>query len=218
MKNQYDETKDRLQYLQDQNIKLSEIKKNLEDKNSSNKFKNNSIQSQMREKDNTIISLRDELKSYEEFKGEKEKLERHVGDLQRNVKILKDDLDKKNRKVKELEKINNEMKEKCEILNVENKKIQQSINSGPLQTSQREKDKKIKRLEEENSKFREEIKKLKEEVTNLKEEMRKKSEIAKEEEEAEDLENDNARENNEEGKLNYLYFKKINKEWKIVII
>ena len=99
--------------------------------------------------------------------------------LNKNLHIAKEENEKKSRKIKEIEKQNFEMKERIEVLNNEIKKM--NPNTAGVQTSHKEKDKKIKKLEDEltpirveNSKLKEELEKMKNENFKLSSEIEKK--------------------------------------------
>src|SRR5690349_14496071 len=102
IKAQNDESKEKLQYYIDQNCKCNEQIKALEERNNNSKFHQNSIKSQIREKETIINNLKEEIKNYEEFKGEKEKMERTISTLNRSVGTMKEESEKKNRRIKEL--------------------------------------------------------------------------------------------------------------------
>lgn len=91
IKLQFEDSKEKLRHYQDENLKMMEQKKILEDKNSNNKIASQSIKSAIKDKDSEIMKLKEEYKSLEEFKIEKPKLDKRLGDLQKQVSILKED-------------------------------------------------------------------------------------------------------------------------------
>lgn len=91
IKLQFEDSKEKLRHYQDENLKMIEQKKILEDKNSNNKIASQSIKSAIKDKDSEIMKLKEEYKSLEEFKIEKPKLDKRLGDLQKQVFNLKED-------------------------------------------------------------------------------------------------------------------------------
>ncbi len=91
IKHQYEDSKEKLRYYQEENLKIMEQKKLLEDKNSNNKLASNSIKSAIKDKDSEITKLKEEYKSLEDYKLEKPKLEKKLSDLQKQVSSLKED-------------------------------------------------------------------------------------------------------------------------------
>jgi chromosome segregation protein len=201
IKAQYDESKEKVQYFTDQHSKLSDQIKILEDKQAQSRFLQNSLKSQIREKDSTISSLEEKLKNNDSFPNEKEKMEKSISNLNKNLQNTKEENEKKTRRLKELEKQNSEFKEKIDALNNENKKLNANSGSG-VQTLHKEKDKKIKKLEDDLAPIKEENKKLKEELEKLKSENLKSStEIEKKSDEIYHLQYENK---NLQGKKNLL--------------
>jgi hypothetical protein len=168
IKSQYDESKERVHELQDTNIKLADYKKSLEDRQHNSKFQQNSLKNQLRDKEAELIILKEQLKELESFKSEKEKTEKNLIQLNKNVQVLKEDNEKKVRRLKENEKVLNEIREKYEKLLSENEKtIKNSSASSALQVTQKDKDKKIKTLDEDNKNLKKEVENLKNEIKKL---------------------------------------------------
>jgi chromosome segregation ATPase len=169
IKVQFDESKEKVQFYNDQHSKMTEQIKQLEDRHSQSRHLQNSAKSQIREKDAIINTLEEKIKSNNNFPAEKEKMEKTIANLNKNLQTSKDENEKKTRKIKELEKTSIELKEKAESLAAENKKLSASV-GGNAQTSHKDKDKKIKKLEDEMSPIRDENNKLKDEVDKIKNE------------------------------------------------
>lgn len=91
IKHQFEDSKEKLRHYQEENYKIMEQKKILEDKNSNNKLASNSIKSAIKDKDSEIIKLKEEYKSLEDYKIEKPKLDKRLADLQKQVASLKED-------------------------------------------------------------------------------------------------------------------------------
>lgn len=89
--NQLDDTREKLKHFQEENIRMSEQKKALEDKNYSTKMATQSIKSVIKEKENELTNLKEEIKNVELFNLEKPKLEKKIHDLLKHVSNLKDD-------------------------------------------------------------------------------------------------------------------------------
>ena len=94
-----------MKFYQEENLKIMEQKKNLEEKQNYNKFASNSYKSQIQSKENEINILKDEMKNFEIFKNEKPKLEKRVMDLQKQLSVLKEDNERKTQRIKDLDKI-----------------------------------------------------------------------------------------------------------------
>jgi len=159
-KNQFEELKEKIKSLQDLNMKLSEQIKILEEKNNYAKYAQSAMKNQITEREKIILSLQEERRGLEKFLQEKEKTEKLISDLRSSVSSLKDDLDRKNRKLRDKEKVNLEMKLPGNI----------SINEISDKSSARKtvsedsldklRNKVIRTLEIENKKLREKVKKL----------------------------------------------------------
>lgn len=135
IKSQLEDTKDKMKFYQEENLKIMEQKKNLEEKQNFNKFASNSFKSQIQSKENEINILKEEMKNSEAFLHEKPKLEKRILDLQKQNIGLKEVQERKSQRIKDLEKtvLNNKVSFEQDI---ENFKI--NIN------------KKLKTLEQEN--------------------------------------------------------------------
>ena len=82
---------------------------------------------------------------------------------------MKNDLEKKNTKIKELDKQNSDLRDRYESISNENKKLSASLNNTG-QLSHKEKDKKIKKLEDDIMMNKDVIKQLRDENEELKKE------------------------------------------------
>lgn len=91
LKIQFDDLRDKLKHLQEENLKMLEQKRIIEDKQSSTKFASQSIKSSNREKDNEIYNLKEEMKNLELFKQEKPKIDKKTNDLQKQLATSKED-------------------------------------------------------------------------------------------------------------------------------
>ena len=128
MKNQLDDMKDKMKFYQEENMKIMEQKKSLEEKQNYNKFASQSFKSLVKEKENEVLTLREEMKFYETYKQEKPKMEKKLADLLKINSSLKDDNERKNLRIKDLEKLilNNKLISEQDIENISftlNKKI-----------------------------------------------------------------------------------------------
>ena len=138
-KSQLDETKDKMKFYQEENLKIMEQKKNLEEKQNLNKFASQSFKSQLQSKENEINILREEMRNVDSFRQEKPKLEKKILELQKQSTSYKEDLERRGQRIKDMEKmnLNNKATFEQEIENLTN-----TLN------------KKIKALEQENSNLR----------------------------------------------------------------
>lgn len=89
--NQLEDVREKLKHYQEENIKIIEHKKVLEEKNSSFKIASNSIKTAIKEKENELTNLKEDIKNVEIFKVEKPKLEKKIQDLHKQINTLKDD-------------------------------------------------------------------------------------------------------------------------------
>ena len=123
VKSQLDETKEKMKLYQEDNLKIMEQKKSLEEKQNYNKLASSSFKSQIQSKENEIKLLKDETKTYEAFKLEKPNLEKRIMDLTKLTSVLKDDQERKSQRIKDLEKtvMNNKASFEQEIENFTNK-------------------------------------------------------------------------------------------------
>ena len=112
-----------MKLYQEDNLKIMEQKKSLEEKQNYNKLASSSFKSQIQSKENEIKLLKDEIKTYEAFKQEKPNLEKRIMDLTKLTSVLKDDQERKSQRIKDLEKtvMNNKASFEQEIENFTNK-------------------------------------------------------------------------------------------------
>lgn len=103
--NQLDDAREKIKHYQEDNIKIFELKKALDEKNFSRKIASQTIKSAMKEKDNELTSLKEEIKNFEIFSQEKPKLEKKIQELHKQIGSLKDD--------QEYLSLNNWLEEKC---------------------------------------------------------------------------------------------------------
>jgi hypothetical protein len=165
-KNQFDELRDKIKSLQEHNMKLYDEIKVLEEKNNNAHYKHSAMKNQITDRDKIISSLQDELRAVDKFRQEKDKTEKLISDLRSNILSLKDDLDKKNKKLRDKEKSNLEIR--MPATNSRNDISEKSsyIKSVSEDSLDKLRNKVIKTLEIENKKLREKVKKLN--IENLK--------------------------------------------------
>lgn len=150
-----------MQNSQDINYKLNEQNKNILDINNNIKIQINTMKNQLKDSENEINSLKDELKGVETFVLEKERTEKLIFNLTKSFNSMKEDLERKTKKLRQLERINLELKlqnDENSLDNLSSKKDLSDCSSVKLI------EKKIKSLESENKKLRGEVKTFKEEL------------------------------------------------------
>ncbi len=147
-------------------MKLYDEIKVLEEKNNNAHYKHSAMKNQITDRDKIISSLQDELRAVDKFRQEKDKTEKLISDLRSNILSLKDDLDKKNKKLRDKEKSNLEIR--MPATNSRNDISEKSsyIKSVSEDSLDKLRNKVIKTLEIENKKLREKVKKLN--IENLK--------------------------------------------------
>lgn len=103
-----------------------------------------------------ILSLQEELRSLDKFRLEKEKTEKLIGNLTNSVNSLKEDLERKTKKLREHERLNLEMRMP------NNAPSERSGNKNAVSENSLDKlrDKVIRTLEVENRKMKEKLKKM----------------------------------------------------------
>lgn len=106
-----------------------------------------------------LISLRQENKLLKDFKNEKEKFVKTIKNLNITIAGNKDEIDKKTKQIRDLQRANLELKPK-----IENNKKEKEKNNTFVGKFDKEKEKALKNLEEENLKLRKEILKLNDDV------------------------------------------------------
>jgi chromosome segregation ATPase len=163
IKTQYEELKNKIIEMQNINNKLTENKKLVEDKNAMLKFQINSMKSQIRERENEIENNKRELDDLENYKYEKEKYHKTLNQTIKTSQNLKDDIDRKTRHIKELEKVIIDMNTKFDSIELHKEKSLKEVSVG----SMKEKDKIIKYLENENNKLRADLEKERYKVSDL---------------------------------------------------
>lgn len=92
-KGNYDEVRERLKFLIEENSKNSEVNKLNEDKLSTLQFTVQSLKFKMNQKDTEINTLREDIKSLENFKCEKIKIEKRLIDYSNTITALKEELE-----------------------------------------------------------------------------------------------------------------------------
>ncbi len=88
------------------NHKLNDQLRALDDKNNNLRYAQNAMKNHILERDKSINSLQEELRNVEGFRLEKEKSERLISNLSNTVNTLKELLDRKSKRIKDLEKQN----------------------------------------------------------------------------------------------------------------
>lgn len=155
-KNQFDELKEKVQNFQDLNLKLTEQLRNLDDKNTNSRFQQSAMKNQITDRDKMILSLQEELRGLEKFRSEKEKTEKLIGNLTNSVNSLKEDLERKTKKLRELERVNLEMR----MPNSDPSEKSGNRNTVSENSLDKLRDKVIRTLEIENRKMKDKLKKM----------------------------------------------------------
>ena len=93
IKGNYDEAKERLKFVIEENTKITKLNKNLEEKISSYEFNSQSLKFKMSQKDIEINNLKEEIKNLENFKLEKAKFEKKLVDYSNITNSLKDEIE-----------------------------------------------------------------------------------------------------------------------------
>ena len=159
-KNQFEDIKEKLLTYQDMNLRLNDQIKNLEDKNSNTKYQLSAIRNVIRDKNNEITNLKDELISIELFKNEKDRTEKSISNLTKNLTNMKEDLERKAKRLREAEKLNTELKLKSDEYFIENQLIKKDNPEKSYIDMLKEKEKKNRILDEENQYLKKEILKI----------------------------------------------------------
>jgi hypothetical protein len=112
------------------------------------------MKNQVKEKEIEVNSIKEELKSVEKFIKEKEKTEKLIANLIYNINGLKEDLERKTKKLRDFERkiLENKMPTENSILNNSGSKGNHSENS-----LEKLRDKIIKSLGDENIKLKEKL-------------------------------------------------------------
>lgn len=105
------------------NFRLNEQLKNLDQKNSNCKYQMSAVKSIIRDKNNEITNLKEELISVEFFKNDKDKFSTQIKFLEDKLKNCKEDLEKKTKRLREVEKQNTEFRLKSDEYFIENQLI-----------------------------------------------------------------------------------------------
>jgi len=172
LKFQNEEFKDRLMAIQETNTILNENLRILEEKNSNFKYLISTLKTQIKEKESEISKIKGEIAIMENNRIEKEKNEKLLKNLNLNILSMKEDLEKKSNKLREIQRINTDLK-----LKLENYEVSKNDNLGRnkneifgknffLDSIESSKEIIIKNLENENVKLRKEIIKLNDDLIN----------------------------------------------------
>jgi len=175
IKPKYEEFKDRKNEYEKLNMDLQEKIRKLEEIISNNKYQNMSFKNQIKEREDKIKNLNQNLTEIEKFKSEKEIFQKNFINLTNNFNLVKEDLEKKNCILKSLQKQNSELKlfknnSKNGNMGQNDENSNLTWTNMPIQWKIviKEKDKKILVLEKEMNKLQNEIDKLNRDIHGLK--------------------------------------------------
>lgn len=115
------------------------------------------MKNQITDRDKMILSLQEELRGLEKFRVEKEKTEKLISNLTNSVNSLKDDLERKSKKLREVERINLEMR----MPNNDSSDKSSKVFAVSENSLDKLRDKVIRTLEIENKKMKEKLKEIK---------------------------------------------------------
>lgn len=120
---QFEDVKEKLLHHQEMNFKLNEQLKALEQKNCNYKYQLSAVKNIIRDKNNEISILKEELISVEFFKNDKDKFTTQIKFLEEKLSNYKGEMEKKTKRLRELEKQNTEFKLKSDEYLIENQLI-----------------------------------------------------------------------------------------------
>jgi predicted nuclease with TOPRIM domain len=92
-KGNYDEVRERLKFVIEENSKNNETYKAYEDKISSMQFMVQSMKFKLTQKENEINTLKEDMKALENYKADKAKYEKKIMDCTNTITALKDELE-----------------------------------------------------------------------------------------------------------------------------
>ena len=115
-KTQFDELKEKVFNCQEMNHRLSEHVKTLDSRNSNSKYKISAMKKTVTDKQTEINNLRDELYAVDAFRKQKNDRDEILNDYL----DVKEELDNKTKKLREVEQLNTEYKLKSDELFIEN--------------------------------------------------------------------------------------------------
>ena len=156
-KNQFEDLKDKLLNYQEMNFKLNDQIKNLDQRNSNCRYQLSAVKNIIRDKNNEISNLKEELISVEFFKNDKDKFTTQSKFIEDNLKICKEELEKKTKMLREVEKKNTEFRLKSDEYFIENKLIKTDNPHKAYVEMLNEKQKIIINLQKENLVLKDEI-------------------------------------------------------------
>jgi len=168
--------------FQEQNTKQIEQIKSLEEKNSNFKYQISTYKTQLKDKEYEVNRIKSDLLNIEKFRNEKDKNDKTIRNLNATIVSLKEDLERKSNKLREIQRINYDLKQRLETFeNKNNQNFNVNFNNTNknrnnkneiilkkelLESNEFEKEKKIKSLENENVKLRNQIIKLNDDLIN----------------------------------------------------
>lgn len=155
-KGQNDDFREKTLAFQDLNMKLNDQIRSLEEKINNWRYQHITLNKMLKEKENEISDLKEELLAVEKFRLEKEKNEKLIVNLTSSLSSLKEDLERKTKKLRELEKVNLELRMPSEDT-FENRSFRNNKSENSLEKIR---EKIIKSLEIENKKLRDHIKSI----------------------------------------------------------
>ena len=117
------------------------------------------MKNQIKEKEMEIIALKDELRSLDKFVQEKEKTEKLISNLVNSANSLKEDLERKARKLRDFERLNLENKLPSDNCSAVSKSGSKGGNHSE-HSLEKLRDKIIKSLGDENKKLKDKLRKV----------------------------------------------------------
>jgi hypothetical protein len=157
-KTQNEDFREKILAFQENHIKQNEQIKNLEEKLNNSRYQISAIKNQIKEKEIEANSLKDELKSTDKFRQDKEKIEKLISNLVNSNNSLKEDLERKSRKIREIER--NYLENKLPFDNYSSVNKSGSKNNHSENSLEKLRDKIIKSLGDENKKLKEKLRKV----------------------------------------------------------
>ena len=91
-----------MQTYQEINLKQNDQIKLLEEKITNSRYQLSAMKNQIKDKEIEVNSIKEELRSVDKFRQEKDKTEKLIANLMNSANILKEDLERKARKLRDL--------------------------------------------------------------------------------------------------------------------
>ena len=154
LKQDNEEITQRIQQMETENAEMREKEKHMEDKNTQMKSKLMELKQIVKDKDEEIDKLKDNLNEYNRTLSEKEKTDQLVNNQSKQINLLKDQNEKKTKQLKDLEKQKSEYERELEMYQQMDKQPKQNNKLNNIINEKKKKEEELKEIKDKNEQLR----------------------------------------------------------------